>query len=114
MAGENNFPLEFKKCPNCGSTETVAELAVQEAEKTKGVKREGPFASLEKAAIPLADPGKTAKLTLPMVICHYDVCAGCGLRYCTKAEIIDAPITFTVKGQPPPGMDFKGGKPGPG
>lgn len=111
---ESRFPIEFKKCPNCGSTETVAELAVQEAEKTKGVRRETPFASLEKVIIPLANPGKTAKLTLPMVVCHYDVCANCGLRYCTKAEIIDAPIKFSLPGQPPPGMDFRGGRPGPG
>jgi hypothetical protein len=97
---ESRFPIEFPKCPNCGSTETVTELAVQEIEKRTGVKRGGPFASFEKVLAPLVAPQKVTGVTLPMLLCHWDVCAGCGQRRCTKAEIIDAPITMA---QPPGG-----------
>lgn len=104
------FPLEFNECPDCGSTERVTELAMQEMEAEKGIKRENPFVSMEKAGIPLASPLKIVGVTVPILVCHYDVCAGCGLRRCVRAEIIDAPMKFaTPQQQGPPGIDMRGG-----
>lgn len=83
------FPIEFKECPTCGCQETVARLACA------GVPfiPEGVFVSLQKAFVPIQD---VQKITTPMakgVVSHYDVCARCGTSYCTRAEIISAPVT---------------------
>lgn len=105
----SKFPLEFNECPNCGGSERVVELAMQEVEKGKGVKRENPFVSMEKVGIPLTNPLKIVGVTVPILLCHFDICASCGLRRCVKAEIIDAPMKFAAPQQGPPGMDMRGG-----
>jgi len=103
MPNESRFPIEFPECPKCRSTETVTELATQEIERKTGTKRGGPFTSFEKVGAMLATPQKIAGLTVPVLMSHFDICAGCGQRRCTKVEIINAPITYQ---QPPGGQGF--------
>ncbi len=84
------WPKEFNQCPICGCPDTVCRLAYQQEVVDKG---KGPdvFASSERRGVPLTDP-KTAALTVPTLVEHFDTCAKCGLRYCTKAEIQQAQI----------------------
>jgi len=93
------FPLLFPKCPNCGCTETTAQLAYDSEVVAKD---RGPaaFASSEKRAVPLTDPMKAA-LVLPVLVEHYDTCANCGLRRCTKAEITQGKIGMAPLKKPP-------------
>lgn len=98
MVGENNFTLDFPQCPSCGKTETIAKKVAAEYIE-KGELPKETFASLEKMVVPLKDP-RQATLSVPSVIIHYDICANCGMRYCTRAQKIDAPIKF-VQPQPP-------------
>lgn len=93
------FPILNLKCPNCGSEERVAELAMQTVEASKGIKRAGSFASLEQRKIPIVSASRVAGLSVPVVVHHYDVCADCGTVWCTKAEIKDAPIQVATKRQ---------------
>lgn len=95
MAEKSRFPIIFEKCPNCGCTETTCRLAYKEEVVDKGKGPEA-FASSEKRPIPLLDP-RSSVLTVPTLVEHYDACAKCGLRYCTKAEIVNAGIRM----QPP-------------
>ena len=90
MKEEIQFPIIFLVCPYCGCPDTTCRLAYKQEVVDKG---KGPdaFASSEKRAIPLQDP-RSATLTVPTLVEHFDTCAGCGLRYCTKAEIQQAAI----------------------
>ncbi|MBU0778249.1 hypothetical protein KKF82_08325 [Patescibacteria group bacterium] len=110
MVKEIKFPIEFKLCPNCGCADTTCRLAYKQeiADKGKGPKM---FASSEKKAVPLIDP-RSATLTVPTLLEHYDTCAFCGLRYCTKAEIINAGITMQQSGGNLKPFGFPQGKPG--
>lgn len=105
MAAENNFTIDFPKCHTCGETETIARKAVAEYIESGEMPQET-FASVEKMIIPLKDP-RQAALTVPTLMIHWDVCAKCGTRYCTRAQKFDAPIKFVGQGMPgmnPPGQ----------
>lgn len=99
---EAKFPMEFNECPICHCPDTVCRLAYKQEIVDKG---RGPdvFASSLKQGIPLIDP-RTATLVLPVLLEHYDTCAKCGLRYCTKAEITTGKIGMS----PPGGTGGKG------
>lgn len=75
-------------CPICHSKGTVARLAcANEPSLPKGI-----FVSMEKIFTPIQDISKIATPVIKGVLVHYDVCVNCGTRYCTKAEIISAPV----------------------
>ena len=99
MTEESRFPIEFKECPNCGCTDTVCRLAYKEEVVDKG---KGPdvFASAEKKPMPLISP-QIAVFTAPILVEHFDTCARCGLRYCTKAEIAQGKIEIRPGKGPP-------------
>ena len=97
---ESRFPIVFEKCPICGCGDTTCRLAYQEEVVDKGKGPEA-FASSEKRLTPLVDV-RSAMLTVPTLVEHYDNCAGCGFRYCTKAEIVNAGISMQ---KPPPGRN---------
>lgn len=83
------FPIEFPKCPSCGSKHTISRLAcADEPSITKGT-----FTSLERYFTAFQDISKVMGLMIKGILCHYDVCATCGLRYCTRAEITSIPAT---------------------
>ena len=84
------FPIEFKKCPICKGEDTVARLSCEDEPSIP----KGAFASLEKVAVPIQDMNKLTTLMVKTLIVHYDICVHCGTRYCTKAEIINMPVTI--------------------
>lgn len=85
---EPKLIAEFKLCPYCGGKDLVSALGLATVFKGKDM----PFSSLRRDAIPLEQP-QLAGITVPVLVVHYDVCAGCGMERCTKAEIIQAPVT---------------------
>lgn len=84
------FPVEFKECPVCKSEETICRAAC----KGEPSIPEGTFVSLEKRFTTVQAPSKLLGPLAKGILTHYDVCQNCGTSYCTKAEIIMAPVTF--------------------
>lgn len=100
-----DFRLDFARCPACGSGETACRLG---CEGEKGIPEDA-FVSLEKVISPLIDHRKAIGLTVPALIAHYDVCAKCGTRYCTRVEKQNIPIQFQpVPGSQPPPIGGRG------
>lgn len=79
---------KFSKCPICGCKDTVCRLACADDASIP----EGAFISLEKMFTPIQDMTKLISPTIKGILCHYDVCAKCGHRYCTQAEITSMPV----------------------
>jgi len=82
------FPMLFPKCRECGSRDTVTAIGLAEEPSYP----KGAFGSIEKAFIPLQDLTKLSVPTVRGILVHYDVCARCGTRRCTKAEILSLPM----------------------
>lgn len=92
---ENKQPIEFKECPICRllaailqdeklrCSNTVGQLETEEM-KEKGQIPKNAFMSLEKVIVPLIQSPLAA--VIPVLLCHYDVCAKCGTRYCTRVD----------------------------
>lgn len=88
------------KCPNCGSIETVSQLAIKESKLVeKGLLKADVPSALRRNIIPLVEASRVA-LTVPAVATHFDVCADCGTEYCTRAEVAELPIQYVQPGQP--------------
>jgi len=83
------FPIEFNECPICHCQETVCrEACADEPSVPNDV-----FVSLEKVFTPIQQPGQLLGLLVKGIMTHFDICAKCGTRYCTKAEIVSMPLT---------------------
>ena len=82
------FPIEFVKCPNCGCKDTVCRLACADEPSIP----KDTFVSLEKVISPFQQSSSIIGPFIKAIVCHYDVCAKCGLRYCTRAEIANVPV----------------------
>jgi len=85
-----NFPIEFPKCPSCGSKDTICRQACADEPSIP----KGTFVSLEKLVTPIQDPIKLTTPTVKAILSHFDICAKCGTRYCTKAEITNLPVNI--------------------
>jgi hypothetical protein len=84
-----NFPMEMKKCPACGSTETMMKIALKQVtlmDKTPDKVRG--FVCLNKVITPLIEPKYVAGDRVPYLVQYLDRCAGCGYLYPTRAEIV--------------------------
>lgn len=110
---EIKFPIEIKECPNCGCQDTMTRLAwLDEVQQDRvGEASKDLFTSAEKMAIPLIDPQRGVGISITGLILHYDVCAKCGTRYCTRAEKQTGPVQMKP---PPGGMKGFGSPMGPG
>lgn len=91
---------EFKECPNCRPSflirlllklfrkpyhlETITQRATKDLKAAGRVPKEA-FTSLSKQVVPLTDP--RVALSVETLLVHYDVCANCGMTYCTRAEV---------------------------
>ena len=84
------FPIECKKCPQCGCEDTVCRLACADEPSIP----KGTFVSLEKLFTPIQDMNKITTPMIKGILTHYDICIKCGTRYCTRAEITSVPITI--------------------
>jgi hypothetical protein len=85
---ELSLPLDYERCPNCRSRETVAKIISSKETNLP----EGTFFSLEQVATSLQDPRTVTLPTLRVILSHYDVCKKCGTRYCTRVEIKQLPV----------------------
>ena len=79
------FPLEFKECPNCGSTRRVAGT-IAEQEKQKGKLAKEVQACIQQLTCIITDPRMIA-LQAPVIIAFMDICADCGTYYCIRAQL---------------------------
>lgn len=84
MSEKDEFPKDFC-CPNCKSTETLAEVIVKPERDAGRIKPEE-FASLEQTLIPIAMPNTIIGVTVPAIKVHYDICWDCGTRHVTRVE----------------------------
>jgi len=87
------FPIEFKKCPNCGVEGTLALMAM-ESEPSKPIK---PLAYLKKEITPIQDFLAISTPSTKVLMRHYDTCAGCGLDYCVRAEKLSMPTDLLMQ-----------------
>ena len=97
------FPIEFTECPICHETDTVCRLGVIGEPSLP----EGIFVSLEKVFTPIQQPTQMLSPLVRGILVHYDVCANCGHRYCTKAEKVSFPVTVQQAPVNPPKFDPK-------
>jgi len=103
---ETQFPIIFERCPICKNPDTVTQLAYKERILDKGKGSADQFTSAEKIAVPLTDP-RTVALSVDVLVFHYDVCVGCGTRYCTKVEITTGNFKFAPQPGQQPGWPPK-------
>ncbi|MCK9435744.1 MAG: hypothetical protein M0Q12_00885 [Synergistaceae bacterium] len=99
MTEELKFPLEFKKCPVCGSERRVADiLRDQEVEK----KKINPhlLMAIQALNVAICDPTRPV-LSSPVITAILDVCADCGCYYAKFVNVHDQ--VLQMKGGPPPG-----------
>jgi len=94
------FPIEFPKCPSCGSKDTICRQACQNEPSIPS----DTFVSLDKMVTPIQDPNKISLPQVKAILTEYDVCAKCGTRYCVKASIISVPVNV----QPRSGQQIRG------
>lgn len=94
------LPIEFSKCPNCNSKDTICRLACANDPSIP----KGTFVSLEKTVTPIQDANRFTIPAVKAILVHYDVCAKCGTRYCTRAEMVSVPVT--IQGQPGQKLKF--------
>ena len=98
---ELKFPLDFAKCPNCGSTQRLAD-SVMKAEVARG----RPLGkSIAVAAVFQAAIGTPTLIgqQIPMLSVFADFCVNCGALYCVHAEVQMATAT-----RQQPGVQFGG------
>ena len=98
MAEESKLIASIDKCPSCGCRDTVCRLGATEEQKREVLPKDA-FVSLEKVMVPLFNPQNPPIAGAKGILCHYDVCAKCGTRYCTRAEKIPVNIKFGMPGK---------------
>lgn len=99
-----DFPIVFAACPYCECPDTVCGKACEDEPSIP----KGTFVSLEKVFSPITDVSKITTPTVKGILHHYDVCYSCGLRRCTRAEIVSAPVTMKQMPHSPGGFPFQG------
>jgi hypothetical protein len=88
------LPIVFDKCPVCGEHDTVCQIACKDEPSVP----KGSHVSIDKLVTPIQDPNAITLPTCKCIITHWDVCASCGTRYCTKAEVKSLPVTTQHRG----------------
>ena len=87
------FPIEFKKCPQCGCKDTVCRLACADEPSIP----KGTFVSLEKKITPIQDFMRISTPTTKILLRHYDSCSKCGFDYCTRVDKTTMPTDALMK-----------------
>ena len=83
MPEQPKLIAEFKECPICHCSETITQRATKDLNEAGRISKEA-FTSLSKQIVPLTDP--RVALSVKTLLVHYDVCANCGMTYCTRAD----------------------------
>ena len=86
MAAQKEFPMEFPKCPHCGSTDTVAKVAFAKEKIGKDT-----LPQLGVKISPMIKMGGIATPTFPCVMRFEDTCANCGMDRTVRATIQTMP-----------------------
>jgi len=108
---ELKFPINFKECPNCGSTRRIAEIVTNE-EIEKGNLKPGQRTPFIVARTIVADPQKLKLIALTAIgreelvlMGFLDICADCGTVYCVQAtKNIGTVGVGQPSGEMPPGF----------
>lgn len=99
---ESQFPMSFDKCPNCGCTETVTQIAWDE-EVEKGRVAKDTLVAAQHLKIPLLDPVKPPIIiggVAGILFMNVDACRDCGTLYCSAATVGEG----NIQAGPPPGQ----------
>lgn len=96
------FPMDFDKCPVCGSHRRVVD-EVKKEEIAKGKIRPEKKAALTKMGVAVTDAVKIkGVLTVPLVTAMVDICADCGALYAVQVDRTEEdPGKFAVIQQTP-------------
>lgn len=87
MSEKLEFPMEFKKCPCCGSERRIADIIqTQEVEKKKLAPET--TMSIQGLNVIFADPTRVM-LTVPVGNVRLDICADCGCYYAKFIDVSD-------------------------
>jgi hypothetical protein len=95
---ESTILADFPVCSGCGSTNKISELSV-ETLKANGKIPADAFTCIRKVVSPLQQP-VLAAITVPALVVSFDVCAACGTERCTRAEIVQMPISMQTQQMP--------------
>lgn len=82
----------FEECADCGESKTITQLACEPLMEKAQMEPDAPV-SMRKEPITLLPPQQVT-LTMPLMVVHWDVCAGCGRQRCVRVETMDAPVTM--------------------
>lgn len=100
---ESKFPMEFKKCPNCGKEKTITEVGWEEeieAGRIPEASRGTELAALRTNAT-LIDPKRTIGISAAVLMYQLVICAGCGSVRCKRVDKVVAPVQIGKPGQMP-------------
>jgi hypothetical protein len=87
---ETKLIKEFPVCPNCGSSELISKLGCAGLVEKGKIKADAPT-HLEVQVIPIEQP-MMAGVMVSAIVIHWDICAGCGRRRCTWADVQQVPV----------------------
>ena len=98
----DSYPREYKKCPACGSTETVAKRAKRE-EVNAGKWLPDTPVRMFPVVTSMIDPKLASKiLSCTVLLSDFDICWECGLLYCVKVSKIQGIVQHQpMQGQGP-------------
>ena len=98
-----DFPVQFDKCPVCGSERRLVEEETAKEIEAGRLSPGSRIPSLMGQSVmynPMNISRVLAKRLVPCLIGIYDACADCGTLYCIRMEKGEA--TIEAEGQKPP------------
>lgn len=103
--GKNPFQKSFTKCPACQSEKRIGENLIQEQKQKRKLHKDS-FPDGLVWQVPLFDETRpptilATNFTVKIALIYWDVCADCGMIYCTKFSTVDAPAQLQRPQQPP-------------
>lgn len=114
MVESVKLPVIFDKCPNCGSTERLAETHMKQLKEEGYLSPEYPVGMIFQT--PLVDQAKMQKTVLSsltgmtkikVIVEYFDTCASCGTVYCTSWNMIEQDAKLSVQQPAPPPPQFR-------
>ena len=89
-AEELKYPIEFDKCPNCGSTRRIIEIETNKEIEKGELGRDSKIPVLSTTSR-IFNSNQMQKLfvlskEIPVLFGYYDVCAQCGTLYCVAMQ----------------------------
>lgn len=82
--------MDNKVCPSCHQSGTVAQKVMQKFKDSGKIPRNVSL-SLGRTITPLEEP-ILAGVTVETLVIYEDICINCGIKYYTRAELVQAPV----------------------